>query len=540
MPQPLLARCAGALTAHGHDTTVIDEGTVDALGAAIDGELSQSLRQLVDGASPPAQHWPARFFGKHRRPGPSLARFAQRRVERAVEHGADGKVPPDLAILFGQRHKDGVEIRRLARGLRARWPDLCIAIAGNLAIRFGHHLMELLPEVDVACVAFPESCIPGLAARWNDRRAWRKIPGLLSRSASDLHEVPADGSMALASNLRPAYHPGIYPSLLYGGKFQLFTLGQAWGLSHVGHYRDGRHSNLRTRPARQLRLEMVELHELYGAQTFHIAGEHTPCDAVQEFSRECMTLPFPVAYSRDAHVYEIAASAVPALSASGCRALGFSLLTGSQRNLTDYFGENWTIGDVEACLRPCREAGLFVHADFIHPVPADDFHTRAETIRLLHRCRPNSLRLLLPTLVPGSAWYQHAAEFDFSLQHKRLLAWLGAAVLCMNTSQEASLLPYTFSGGRGRPIAQMPDAFEVELEGFSPPIDSGCQAGLVARVSGREGREAAFIQDLERALKTLDIVRLRAFVDTFNLHATATINTIDSYPSRSERQAVGN
>ncbi|MCF6283878.1 MAG: hypothetical protein L3K26_01620 [Candidatus Hydrogenedentes bacterium] len=110
----------------------------------------------------------------------------------------------------------------------------------------------------------------------------------------------------------------------------------------------------------------------------------------------------------------------------------------------------------------------------------------------------------------------------------------------MNTIQEAALLPYALSGGQGSSAAQLLELFELELDGFAPPTESGCQAGLIARVSGHQGRESAFIQRLERATKTLDIKTLRTFIDTFNVQATASINTIDFYPSTAARKAVGN
>ena len=51
MPQPLLARCAGALRAHGHCTTVFDDGNVDALVSTIDGRLTLLLAEMLDGVA---------------------------------------------------------------------------------------------------------------------------------------------------------------------------------------------------------------------------------------------------------------------------------------------------------------------------------------------------------------------------------------------------------------------------------------------------------------------------------------------------------
>lgn len=540
MPQLLLARCAGALQTHGHETIIFDDGTVDALGDAIDGDFTHLLAHMLDGAPESPARWHKKLFRRHRRRDQAIAQCLKFRIERAVATAGNGMPVPHVAVLFAQRRKDVREIRDLATALKSRWPDLCIAVAGKMPRHYGRQILATCPNIDVACVALPESSVPSLAARWNDPTSWGRIPGLLSRTPTQLYEAPADSSTNIPVNTHPAYHPATYPALLEGAKFNLFTLDQSWGYSHIGHYRDGRRNTLQTRPVRQLRQEMVELHELYGAQTFHVSGHHTPADAVLDFSRECMSLPFPVTYSRDAHVFEVTDANTPALAASGCSALGFALLTGSQISLTDFFGENWSISAAERSLRACRDAGLYLHADFVHPVPPEDYHTRAETIRLLHRCRPESLRTFLPNLLPGSAWHQHAAEFDFGFNLKNLDEWIGAEELEMNKGQEASLLPFTIAGLQGGAIAQRVESFERELEGFGPPIESGCQAGLIARLSGHLGREADFVYALERAAKTLDIEHLQRIVETFNIHATASINTVDFYPVSAAKKVVGN
>ena len=539
MPQPLLASCAGALRAHGHDVSIVDDGTVDALGSAICEEMPSVLASMLDTSRTRRSRWTRIFSAAQRRGSHVLHACQRRRVERALAESVVDGPAPDVAVIFVQRHKDLALLRRLAAVLKSKWPQVSVVVAGKFVARYGRQLMATCEYIDAACLGLPESSIPSLAAHWSDQSAWRQIPGLLLRSTGGLYEAPWATSTVLPASTSPNYHPQAYPALLDGAKFRLFTLGQGWGLSHVAHYRGSIRSHIQTRPVGMLRREIMELHELYGALVFHVAGEHTPGEAVLEFARSCLTLPFSMAYSRDAHVLECDEATVDTLSASGCQALGFTLLTGSQRCLTDYFGENWTISAVEKCLRRCREADIALHTELIHPVPADDFHTRAETIRLLHRCKPGTIRVNIPQLIPGSAWHQHASEFDFSLQPKRLEAWTGSTKAGITAEEEAAQLPFAVGGLSGSATAAHVQQFEGELEGFGPSIDSGCQAALIARVSGYGGREREFSERLERALKTLDIKAMRGFVDTFNVCATASINTIPFITSSATRKVVG-
>ncbi len=540
MPQPLLARCAGALRAHGHGATIVDDGTLDALESLLDDELPHILAATIDKGAPIAAGWKQLFSSPQRGRRRALALFLKRRIDRALAASGEVDSPPNVVVLLAQRRKDLHEARQLAEALKMRWPRLCIALAGKMAVRFGRQVLMDCNAIDVACTTRPESSVPSLAARWDAPATWPQIPGIICRADANLFESPDWGATALPASAIPAYHPESYPALREGGKFNLFTLNGGRGLNHQGHYRGKSHGRAQARSVRQLRREMIALHELYGTQAFHVTGSHTSRDGVIEFARECITMPFPVAYSRDAHVFELCPNTVSLLSTSGCQSLGFSLLTGSQITLSDYFGENWSISDVESCLRACRESGIFLHTDFIYPVPADDYHSRAETIRLLHRCKPGTLRLLLPHLIPGSAWHQHAAEFDFATRLRQLEDWISTSSLTMNTFQEAARLPFTFAGRKRSTIAGQLKAFDQELEGICPPIESGCQAGLIARISGEQGRENRFIHGLERAMKTLNIAALRNFVDTFNIHATASINTVDFYPPSIVKKVMGN
>lgn len=539
MPQPLLARCAGSLSAQGHSVLVVDAGTVERLQHAATPALTAALHDYLDAPDSRLDGWAGRFSTRERRLRRALDRFRGERVAHAVaSHSA---FPPTFALIQIQRVKDVADARHLARHLKASHADVTVAVAGDFVNHFARLLLLGSPEFDAACLGPAESIVTGLARNLEDRDRWGTVPGLVFRHGASICEGVGQ-PQALDPCFAPAdYHPSRYPSLLDGGKIKLFTLAQSSGHAHVGHYRGGYQPRGRSvRECRQMRLDVEQLHRLYGAETFHVTGSHTPASAIQGFAAECLALPFSIQYSREGHVHELDSDTLSALSRSGCRALGLSLLTGSQWTLSDFFGENWTISEAEASMRRIRSHGVYLHTEFTYPCPADDYHTRAETFRIIRRNRPDGVRLSFPGLVPGSAWFQHAAEFNYLVSLKRFEAWVSSPpfVVCHRT--EAAGLPFQFNGLRGSAVAALHEGAISELAELQIDRVSGAMAGLMARVSGFAGRESEYTAMLDRAVLRLDLAHLRDMIESFNVRATASINTIDLYPAVSIRKAVGN
>lgn len=539
MPQPLLARCAGSLSAQGHSALIIDDGTVERLGHAATPALTAALHDHLDAPEGRLDGWAGKFSSRERNLRRALDHFRAERVAHAV--GSHPAFPPTLALIQIQRAKDVAEARHLARHLKAVHSGITVVVAGD----FVNHVARLLllgsPEFDAACLGPAESIVTGLARNLKERDRWGAVPGLVFRHGATICEgvgqpQPLDPGFAPAD-----YHPSRYPSLLDGGKIKLFTLAQTSGHAHLGHYRGGYQPRGRlVRDCRQMRVDVEQLHRLYGAETFHVSGSHTPAEAIQGFAAECLALPFSIQYSREGHVHELDSDTLSALSRSGCRALGLCLLTGSQWALSDFFGENWTISEAEASMRRIRAHGVYLHAEFIYPCPVDDYHTRAETFRIIRRNRPDGVRFSFPGLVPGSAWFQHAAEFNYLVSLKRFEGWVSSPPFVMCHRTEAAGLPFQFNGLRGGAVATLHEGAMSELAELQIDRVSGAMAGLMARVSGFAGRESDYTTMLDRAVLRLDLAHLRDMIESFNVRATASINTIDLFPAVSIRKAVGN
>lgn len=539
MPQPLLARCCGTLSAQGHSVLIIDEGSVDKLDSPGVTALSEAMAEHLEHPTRRRDGWAGRFSARERFFRRTLDAFRGDRVTRVMAcHSAP---TPELALIQIRRPKDVLCARLLGRKLKERHGNLVVAVAGDFVEQFSRVLLQGCMEFDVACLGSPETVMASLARNIRHRDGWGAIPGLIFRDGTRLAEGLGGGLRIDPRFSSADYHPARYPGLLDSGKIKLFTLPQTTGRAHRGHYCGETLIQKRVvRECRQLRSDLENLHRLYGAEVFHVSGSHTPAEMVQGFAAECLSLPFSVRYSRDAHVHELSPDVAQALSVSGCEAVGLSLLTGSQRTLSDYYGENWTISEAESSLRHVRSHGLYIHTAVTFPCPADDRHTRAETVRIMRRNRPDGVRINLPTLVPGSAWFQRAHEFQFSVSPKRLAAWVCNPPFAATLQDEITGLPFQIGDLRASSAVGLCGAIATELEELAVSQVAGAAVALMARVSGFAGREHEFTVPLEDAALRLDLAALRDTIELFNVRATASINTVDLFPAVPVKKVVGN
>lgn len=534
MPQPLLARCAGSLSAQGHDALVLDDASVDCLERAGGAEAAA----LLADSTAHAPSWVDRLSGRERHARQLLGRYRAARIEQIIT--AVGPDAPELALVQIQRHKDVREARTLASALRKHHPNLVIAIAGHFVNQYARMLLAGCPEFDAACCGPAEAIVSGLARCLNHRESWESVPGLVFRHGRGLahgagYPLPLDPWFAPAE-----YHPRRYPGLLDDGKIRLFTIPQTMGHVHLGHYRGGyQPRSIIVRDRRQMRQDLEQLHQLYGAEAFHVTGSHTPAELIHAFASDCLSLPFRVRYSRDAHVPALLDNPGPELARSGCESVALSLLTGSQRTLSDYYGENWTITQAERALGTLSGAGLYTLAGLTYPCPVDDHHTRAETIRLLARTRPSGVKLGAPSLVPGSRWFQQAREFGYGLALPAFGAWLAHSPLPQGRPAEAGDLPFGFLGARAHGLATQRGMLEAALAELHIERGFSAALGLMARVAGFAGREAEYVVPLESAARHLDLAALRDMIDAFNIRATASIDTVDLFRPVPVRKVVG-
>ncbi len=546
LPQRALASFAACLLATGHETRVADYGTVGAMRRFTPPGLTTVAHQSSPLWDPGlAQMAPGPIAGFFQARGlDALFHEAQEQRWRAVAGDVAAAAPLDFVLFLIHRREDVREALEVGERLRSRMPDLKLLAAGPYMDAFGRMVMGSEETFDCACAGDVEAAIIALADRIGEPETWHEVPNLLYRSGGELRHTAPDHGLNLDLLPAPCYEKSVYPAVHENGKLRLFTLEHSRGCHHVTHQQPETPF-----PARQVRVksagglcgEMAALGRLFGARTFHITGAATPAAQVDALSREMQQRSMKVDYSRTAHIRHLDPASVPMLAASGCRAIDFQIDTGSQRLLEDFYGHEFGVSEMERVMGACHKAALFTVARLTYPCPKDDYHTRAETLRVLSRTHPAAAPVAPPVLMPGSAWMRSAPDFGYRVDHTGYARWAAARLgrsACFDPV--VSDVPYRMPGWTSGRFANEHAALVRDVEELGILTRSSEIEGLLARVAGYEGEEAMFCAALRRRLFCADVKGLTRMLEEFNGRAAVPANLVVLRPFNKVLAAVGN
>ncbi len=543
MPQHLLAAMASALTEAGHETYVLDYGTVDDLAALTAGRLANALlgasaADLWEENAGVCSRWTAR---RRRRALTGMVRQAETRqcASAAMEIGTHKSL--DFVVLYIPRREDAAPALRLAKALRVQTPSVRILLAGEHVNGYASFLLAASEFVDGCIVGDGEPTVVALADGMRLAHSWTNLPNLVIREGADIRAARREEIPRLDALPWPCYRREYYPAIYGGGKFRVFTVRESRGFDHVPHTAQRspfEPHQVRVRSPRRVCDELRALSRDCGARAFHFLGSATPAAAFDAICREILGECLHICYSRAGHVRHTDPAAVSTLRDSGCRAIQFQVDTGSQRLLEDYYGHDFGVTTIETVFRACRDAELFIEARFTYPCPEDDYHARAETLRLVRRSLPHAVRLALPEAAPGSDWWDFAREFGFHIDPRAVAHWAAAAA-------DPFAAPYAHAshGMKGRRAAEIRREYtgllsDLQFEGFPTAVTA--QEALLARLCGQHNAEASYSERLRELLFVGDAEALAAQVRAFNDRAVVPANTIPFVPYTSVRAAVGN
>lgn len=520
MPQRCLAVSAGCLIGAGHETRIWDYGTVEAMRRfstpgfrAAAKEISSGWDTLCGGAGAgrTPSYREARAFKAL-----SLECEVRRCREVALSVAAEERL--DFVAFLVHRREDFRMARRVAELLREERPEVCQVVFGPHIDLYGTVALASAPVFDGGCVGDYELGLAALSERINRREEWGVIPDFLYRTAGGLRRTGRDVNMDLDFLAAPCYERAVYPAVHTTGKLRLFTLEHSRGLHHSGNYRPVPEEGarpVRVRSASRMCDEMEGLSRLFGARAYLVNGVSTPSAQIDVLSQEILSRRLKVHYVRAGHILCAGAAAFPLMALSGCSAIEFRVDTGSQRLLEDYYGHDFGVTDIERLFRASRDAGLLRVMHLSYPCPKDDQHTRAETLRLVRRCKPDAASVGAPELVPGSWWYVRGLEFGYRIDPAAYSRWVTGEDLIPG-GVEASA--YRMPGWPETRVAAEREALVREYAELGVAGLGSAGEALVARMTGYEGEEGEFAMMSRERLFTGDAAGVAKLVDDFNRH----------------------
>ncbi len=545
IPNRFLAEAAGCLLDAGHTTRIWDYGTVATAERLLEGKLSDLARAVGESILADTGLNPLRTLHTLWQIRASDKLFSQR-LTRLCQEVAD-----ELAHMRGL-HFVGLLLRsvedmryaaQIAQMVRTNRRKLRIVAFGPLVDLYGTSVLRGYPAFDCICLRGIELSLVGLAEKIDTPRLWSTIPNILFRDSSRIRETERRDSLSLGSHPSPAYEPDTYPALRAEQKLKLFELEDNRGKRGEGYGHPDLEPEVavRMKPVTAVVNEMWKVATLYGARAFSLCGSAASASHMTAVAHELLRRRMDVIYSRSSAVQGDVPAMFGILKASGCASMSFIVDTGSQRLLEDYYGRAVTVSEVESILRACKASGIYTIARFTYPCPADDYHTRAETVRLVERTRPHAASVEFPQVVPQSRWFRDGAAFGYRFRPERVLSDATDCVrrfpLPPNTW---SRLPVGMDGLSPSQAVAAHDELVAEFE--SRGILASAPANLVqlARLAGYAKREREFVSRVYEEFLTGDAAGIATLVDQFNEIACVPAKGVALHPFDSSRVAVGN
>jgi hypothetical protein len=382
-----------------------------------------------------------------------------------------------------------------------------------------------------------ETSVLAFAEQIDAPESWPFVPDLLSKHEPSRPHCVTSGAVSLGSLPRPVYEHGTYPALRDGEKINLFEIEDSRPVPVSRADAPGR--TVRMKPVTAVCEEMGRLGALYGARLFHVRGADPPASHISAVAHEILRRRMPVLYSREGHAESCVTAILPALKASGCTSLTFQINTGSQRLHDRLYRTGLTVTQMERALRDGRGAGLYTIASFTYPCPDDDYHTRAETVRLIDRTRPNAAPVMLPDWSQQAWWFHNAAGIGYSgagakyldpvlrrrLRFPTLAPWRCNLPGVVGPYGAAEVL------GAHRDLVH-----ELEQRGISTSLPD--EALRLARLCGA-GHVTDFAARLQRALLGGRLDDATTFIDEFNAAADSRRAIRRGQPEEDVRAVVG-
>ncbi len=432
-------------------------------------------------------------------------------------------------------------LQPLSALLRAWRPQAGQFVMGPYVELYGPAVLSETSIFDGACLSDPEHSLPAVAERLAQGRSWTGIPNMAGRGGGAVSYTALEAEAALEAMGHACYEPAVYPALAENEKLRCFTVEQARGSLHVPHSAPARLGGaLRVRRAEDLGDESVRLQRFSKGRVLFFEGAGTPSAHAERLAHELLGRCPNVIYGRRAHVAYTDPSIIPLLSASGCVSMGFRIDTGSQRLLEDFYGHNFCVSQIERLLKACSTENLFTATRFCYPCPAEDRHTRAETLRLLYRCRPSSATMGVPLVVPGSLWRERAVEYGFRGKSGHFARWAAGAGHSRWWWEEPEGPPHGMDGWPARRVHVEQQALLEEVAELDIATDVDEKEALIARAAGWTGKEVAYCERLRQHLIEADAARVAETVASFN-RGTGSDADISQFRSfRPVLAAVGN
>lgn len=526
----MLASMAAMLVDAGHVTRIADYGTLETFERLYPPEQMPAImgsQQHFERRTPTSAMGVALLHRwKLRRVGRMLSEHHER-VAREIADEMAANSRPDFALFEVNSSSEFASALPIVRRLRQLHPQMICAVFGRYLFDYDHRggrvtshdaLWQATAEFECAYIGGTGEEFTRFADSVTERSAWFSLPGVAYRHNRRLRVLEAGSPHNHSDGPSPLYDPAVYPAMDRSNKIMLFDVDArgilaAPTLEFDEHKTEGLGRRMLAAESMAVPMngsknaavdEVCRLNRVWGARAFHFAGAATTPGEVSALAYELLARRLNIRYSRDAHVGGITSASISALKASGCSVLNFQMDSGSQRLLDDYYGHGFGVTRAERAIRACTFSNLYTIARFTYPSIEDDYHTRAETLRLIERAKPDAAPIGLPP----------------ATHTRRSLSLLSRRRAPAVTQSAPSGIHYDAGNDadQGLDKRTLKDHLELKeaIHELGIPTNTTPHLALVAELAGYSGREDEFSAQIHREMFTGDAIGVATTLQEIN------------------------
>ncbi len=478
-PDNGLASLAGALLEVGVEPQILDFGTVSTMRRLFPRELTEALRpraaEMLGGGGGELS---GSVQAELRRLDEAVTQHQQEQMHEIADEVVEEvrNIRPDfiaMKLWNGDAFTGSVII---AERLRKQFPSLPIYAGGPQASWWGAAIYERTRVFNCIAHGEGERTIKLLARHAAGRADLDSIPGITYMDGSTPRTLPDAGGLDMDALPEPVYDHELYPAMLGDEKIKIVVIDDSRGCPQrcgfCAHPSESGH-RLRTASAGVLADRLQLILERYGISAFRFSGSSTPGRLMAEVADEILARGMNVRFTSFGHFASARPDHFRQMAQAGLRAIFFGLESGCEEVLERAVRKGINLDDVAATVRRAQDAGIFVVASMIVPLPFDTPETIQRSLEMVLQLRPDSVPVQFPGLVPGTPWWNNPERFGFECDLDEITkAGLDYKIKLLFPPSMWAEPPYSLHGRPFREFTQDTMKFAAALE----------QAGILTAV----------------------------------------------------------
>ncbi len=506
LPDNGLANLAGSLAEAGVESRIIDYGTVSTMRRLYPAELTERLKpqaeRLLSGGGGPDEEMQAQL----RRLDAMLEQHRETQMrEIALEIAEEVRnLRPDFVGMKLWNGEGFTGSTLIAEHIREEFPSLPIYAGGPQASWWGGEIYGRTKAFTCLVDGEGERVIKLLARHATGRIDLQSIPGITYLDGTKPRRVPRAEGLTLNDLADPIYDSEVYPAMAGDEKVKIIVIDDSRGCPHQCGFcahpvESGR--RLRTVSAAVLVDRMQSIIDRHGITAFRFSGSSTPGDLMADVAEEILARGLNVRFTSFGHLASARPDHFEQMAQAGLRSIFFGIESGCEEVLKQAARKRLSLDRVKSTIDQAQQAGIFVVASMIVPMPFDTEETLAQSLRFLREVRPDSVPVQFPGLIPGTPWWNEPESFRIEFDPAEMTeVGLDYKIKLLFPPSMWEEVPYRVNGMTFREYTRLTVEFTRALEQSGILTSVPDDNVLIADYAGMEPRQ---FRDLSRLWCTI-------------------------------------